>query len=159
MFKTNLSWIFCGVALATSISCAKEESKVRYEPDSGNAVVNINSENAKMEAAIARAQKELPQFIETLRKPPKGATQFMVKKFFDAAKGAQSEGMWVEVQSYEKGEFYGVLINEPLDVPNLKKGDSLKVKEADVIDWGYFSEVGDLVGGYTNKVVEEQLAK
>lgn len=159
MLRTKFSWIVYGVALATSLSCSKEGGNVRHEPESGQAVVNINSENAKMEAAIARAQNELPQFIATLRKPPKGASQFMVKKFFEAANGAPSEGMWVEVQGYDRGEFSGVLINEPLDVPNLKKGDSLKVKEADVIDWGYYPEVGDLVGGYTNKVVEEQLAK
>ncbi|MCH7861730.1 MAG: DUF2314 domain-containing protein, partial [Proteobacteria bacterium] len=66
--------------------------------------------------------------------------------------GDMTEFIWVNVTAIEGDEIHGELGNNPVDLENLKIGDSLRVKLTDLNDWLY-TDGDELVGGFTTKVL------
>ena len=51
------------------------------------------------------------------------------------ARSGDDEYMWVELRRVDGATLEGVLLNEPFDVPGLRKGDSIQLGEEDVFDY------------------------
>ena len=59
------------------------------------------------------------------------------------------EYIWVgEFEQLPDQSFSGRLANEPGGVPNFKRGDTVRFKKADVIDWMYVED-GKMHGSFT----------
>lgn len=65
-----------------------------------------------------------------------------------------SEFMWVELRGWDGDTLTGVLMNEPYDVPDLKKGQTVTVKRADVFDYVWKRADGTREGNTTAKFVK-----
>ncbi|MGC1275266.1 MAG: DUF2314 domain-containing protein [Planctomycetaceae bacterium] len=115
-------------------------------------VVNVDDENELMNAAIAKAQSTVDEFIAALNAPKSNQTGFSVKYPLTVDGGA--EHIWVSDVRYENETFVGVLGNVPVNATAVKLGDEVTIPKGDVSDWMYLEE-GRLVGGYTIRALRE----
>lgn len=59
------------------------------------------------------------------------------------------EYIWVELRSWSDDRLAGVLVNEPYDVPELRRGDRVELSRADVFDYVWKREDGTREGNTT----------
>lgn len=151
---SNMRGAWLAVILVVLAGCGAGKSEVKQvegRPD----IATIQAGDPEMEAAVARAKKELPDFISHFQKPDKDMDGFIIKKAFPH--GDSSELMWIEVEKYENGVFHGTLHDTPEYVTSVKQGDALDVPEAEVIDWAIYRNGKFAVGGYTNEVLQRRM--
>ncbi len=92
------------------------------------------------------ARENIQIFLDFLRNPISMSnvkSQAVKKKFIDKEK---VEHMWVHVDSYKEGKFFGTLDNTPIDVKNIKNGDPVVVTMDEVEDWVIVSMKNDVFG-------------
>lgn len=113
-------------------------------------VVMVDADDAEMRAAEQVARDNLDEFIGALKNPAPGQESFAVKvKFVD---GDDVEFMWLNELRIEKGNFVGVVNNDPQLVANVAIGDQRTVTPEEVTDW-LFIDNGKMRGGYTVDVL------
>jgi uncharacterized protein YegJ (DUF2314 family) len=95
------------------------------------------------------AVEKLDTFLAVLKAPKKNQDQFSVKFIVEVKD--QAELMWLNDLKFDKGVFTGKLANDPALAKHLKMGQTIQVKEDDVVDWMYVED-GKLKGGYTIRV-------
>jgi len=101
-------------------------------------------DEAEMNAAIARARKEVDEFIAIMKS--KGATSFAVKVPIED-KG-EVEHFWMNNVTYRDGRFTGQINNEPGIVTNVKLGQTVTIEKNKISDWLYVRN-GKMYGNYT----------
>lgn len=74
-----------------------------------------------------------------------------IKKAYPTSEGS-NEHIWIEVISFEAGEFAGAIANRPVRIPDLKYNDKVRVRPDEISDW-MFHMNGEIVGGRTIKVL------
>ncbi len=62
--------------------------------------------------------------------------------------------MWVSVTALENNVIYGLLENDPINVPRLRKGDRVQIVLADMNDWLSLGRQGSK-GGFTLAAIKE----
>jgi uncharacterized protein YegJ (DUF2314 family) len=97
-----------------------------------------------MDAAIARARREVDSFIEEMSKG--NGTDFAVKGPIQD-KG-ETEHFWLTDIVYHNGKFEGIIGNDPGMVTNVKSGQKWTVKKSEISDW-MFMRNGKMYGNYT----------
>jgi uncharacterized protein YegJ (DUF2314 family) len=114
-------------------------------------IAELTSGDAEMNVAIAAARSSAGEFIKALSGPCAACRNFTVKKRFPTPDG-DFEHIWIDAVRLENGEFVGTIANEPVSIPNLRFGDTARVKINDMSDWFYTID-GEIVGGRTIKVL------
>ena len=109
-----------------------------------------------MNAAIAKAQATLSNFIAALSSPQTNQQYFLVKGRFTA--GDVVEHIWVADVTFDGKVFRGVIANDPESIPNLAFKQPVDVSLAQVSDWMYVQD-GKLVGGYTSRVLRNRMSE
>lgn len=123
------------VLLAFSLQTQAQGQGQTQDGKIQNKVYNISSQDAEMEAAIAKARSTLDAFLKVQANPPKGAEDFKIKVLF--TDGGNSEHIWVTPFQVTKTGFKGTLAGEPRYVKRLVNGQDVTFTRADVSDWGY----------------------
>jgi len=113
-------------------------------------VVPIHETNIQMNAAIARAQREVDGFLAERSNPRTTARDFKVK--VKVTSGTQVEYMWVTPFRTKQSGFEGILKNHPGLVRNLRWGDTVEFTREQIADWAYIKD-GVQYGHYTTCVV------
>lgn len=109
----------------------------------------------EMEKAIQTARKSVDSFIAALKTPSAEQAGFSVKKpFID---GGTVEHIWLSGVSFDGTRFRGRVDNEPVDVKNVKMGETVTATKDEISDW-FYVEKGKLVGGYTFRVLYARLS-
>ena len=119
-------------------------------------VVYVKSEDPGMTAAIAKAQSTLGTFKAALAAPAPGSERYAVKVGFPYGKGDR-EHIWVAEPKFNEASVTGRIMNEPVDVPDLKFGQVVTAPVKDVSDWMYV-EGGVMRGGYTMRVLLDKMS-
>jgi len=120
-------------------SCSKSSS-------SQDRVINVESDDAEMNAAIEIARSLLPQFWKTFDEKKSGEQDFALKvKVVD---GDQVEHFWAVDIERSAGQITGTINNDPEYVKTIKMGQRITIPEADISDWLYMRD-GKMVGNYT----------
>jgi uncharacterized protein YegJ (DUF2314 family) len=110
-------------------------------------VVDLSVGDPIMEAAKRKGQATLPRFLEIAAKPRPTMQHLSLKIGLPAR--TQMEYIWVgEFELLPDQSFSGRLANEPRGVPSLKRGDTVRFKKADIIDWMYVED-GKMHGSFT----------
>lgn len=118
-------------------------------------VVAFSSEDANMNAAIAKARASLPQFWEKFAKPAANETDFGVK--LGISDGTQTEHFWCsDIQGDAKSATCAIA-NEPQLVFKVKMGERVTIEPVIISDWMY-RQNGKIKGGETIRVIIPQLA-
>ena len=113
-------------------------------------VVQASYDDPALKATVAEAQQRWPEFLAAFAKR-KGDKPFGVKLKFD--EGEESEYMWIVVQSIQGDEIRGTLDNAPMTVKNVRDGDAVTARRADVLDWMYEDDAGEMRGAFSLKVL------
>ncbi|QDT52296.1 hypothetical protein Pan44_03050 [Caulifigura coniformis] len=124
-----------------------ENARKRHKPEIRQ--TSASPQEEEMEKAMDEAVDKLDNFLAVLKTPKKNQEQFAIKFFVELKDDA--ELLWLNELKFEKGVFTGKLANQPALAKHLKMGETLKVKEDDVVDWMYVED-GKLQGGYTIRV-------
>jgi uncharacterized protein YegJ (DUF2314 family) len=98
----------------------------------------------EMEAAIARARREVDTFVSELSAPT--GTSHAVK--VPVQDDGKTEHFWLIDVTYKDGKFEGTIDNEPGTVRNVKLGDKRSVARQEITDW-MFMRGGKMYGNYT----------
>lgn len=140
------------VLAACLVGCGKGGDKDHSVVDK---TIHVKEDDAKMNAAIAKARATVNEFIAAHKAPKPGQSGFSIKMdFVDAGK---HEHMWLEKVTYDGKKFHGLVNNEPSMVKNVKMGQQASVEPGKVSDWMYIDR-GTLRGGYTIRVLRDGLS-
>jgi uncharacterized protein YegJ (DUF2314 family) len=138
--------------LATTIClalvlAASETSAQSGQSDARSAVIDVSRDDPIMEAAKRKGQATLPEFLKLAAKPRPAMENLSLKIGLSA--GSKREFIWVgPFEQLPDQSFSGRLANEPRHVQNLKRGDTVRFKQGDIIDWLYV-ENGKMHGSFT----------
>ena len=109
-------------------------------------VVNVESDDPEMLAAIAKARETLSQFWQVFDKRGHGESDFSLKVKITDKRG--TEHFWATDIERRDGKTMGTINNDPNIVASVKLGDRVEIPEADISDWLYMQD-GKMVGNET----------
>jgi uncharacterized protein YegJ (DUF2314 family) len=109
-------------------------------------VTSVDSGDAEMNAAIAKARDSLPRFWSTFEKPEHAESDFALKVKLTDANG--TEHFWLSDLERKDGKIMGTVNNDAVTVRSVKLGDRIPIPEASISDWMYMRD-GKMVGNYT----------
>jgi uncharacterized protein YegJ (DUF2314 family) len=120
---------------------------------------SFSGDDAEINAAIAEAQKRLPEFRRALdldaRRGIPRIEGSLVKARFESMMTHSVEHMWLEHAGFEGDMIVGTLASEPTDIPEHTKGDWVTISPEAVSDWAY-REGGRTFGGFTIRVMQKR---
>ncbi|NPC80339.1 DUF2314 domain-containing protein, partial [Pyxidicoccus fallax] len=119
-------------------------------------IVSANEEDAELQAASKAARETLltrikPRFQEGLE----AESRLLVKAPFDTSDGG-IEWMWVHVTAWEGTSLHGTLDSQPGDVPGLKAGAQVTVREDSLFDYLLRRGDGSVEGNTTERIILER---
>ncbi|MEZ5299277.1 MAG: DUF2314 domain-containing protein [Verrucomicrobiales bacterium] len=97
-------------------------------------VWRIESEDPQMEAAVAEAKRRWPEFAAAFAGRAEGDS-FLVKAPVTA--GGNTEFIWIDPIGMEPEVLHGRLLNQPVDLGDLREGSQVEVPVEDIIDWAF----------------------
>lgn len=112
--------------------------------------VLVQDTDVRMQLAIQKAKRELPQFLQERSNPSSTARDFKVKVAFQA--GTTVEHMWVGPFRPSGNGFEGKLKNQPNLITSLQWGQDVKFEREQISDWAYIKN-GIQYGHFTTCVV------
>lgn len=110
------------------------------------------SHNDELERESERARARLPALQQLFAKGLRPGEYIMVKAPFATASDG-TEWMWVEVTAWTGGIIDGILTSTPRDIPALRAGQQVKVKQADLFDYLHQLPDGKTVGNTTSVII------
>lgn len=145
-----MGMVVCLVVLLSG-GCRQVDSP-QSRDDVADPVVSVADVDREMNEATEKAKSTVGEFIGYVTNPTPDMEAFFVKKPFKTNSGNR-EHIWVIVERFEDGFFWGRVDNVPADVPDLKNGDPVKVHPQEISDWMIVQGDGK-IGGYTIDVLE-----
>lgn len=106
-------------------------------------------------AAVAEARKTLPVFWSKVEGAPGDVTEFRLKIGLPTPNGAV-EHIWADLVSRSGDEIIGKIVNDPVNLPDLKFGSVVRIAPETISDWSYMKG-GKLYGGYTMRALMDRL--
>lgn len=123
--------------------------------DAPAVVMGASPDDEALRAASERARAQIPRLRALVQGGlPDGAT-LRVKAPFRTASG-ENEFMWVLVRSWSGGALRGTLLDAPLDVPSLRAGEDVTVREADFYDYYLEGPEGGVDGNETSALLRRR---
>lgn len=109
-------------------------------------VINVESADPEMVAAIAKARESLLQFWQVFEKREGGESGFSLKVKIADKRGV--EHFWTTDIERRNGKTMGTINNDPNTVASVKLGDRIEISEPNISDWLY-TRNGKMVGNET----------
>lgn len=119
-------------------------------------VSSVDATDARMNAAIADARKNLPHFWSRLEKPGQGESDFNLKVRIEDKEGV--EHFWCSDIRRESGRLSGVINNDAMIVKCVSNGQRVAFNEDQISDWLYMRE-GKMIGNYTVRPLMRDMSK
>jgi uncharacterized protein YegJ (DUF2314 family) len=132
----------------SSISCSRSKEENNY--------TRVESEDAAMNAAIAKAKATTDDFIQAFRARKPESRNYFVKKPYPTPAGGQ-EHMWIEVMEEENGVLKGYVANEAEETHEVKMGQQVSLSISEITDWKY-EQGHKLIGGFTIRYFIEKMS-
>lgn len=117
-------------------------------------IAQIKAGDPELAAAAVKARADLQaQRAHFAKGVPVGEHLSIKAPFHD---GDITEWMWVDVFSWKGDTFEGTLDNDPEDVKNVKAGQTVRVKLAEVADFLHVTADGAQTGGYSVEIMKKR---
>src|SRR5687768_751952 len=137
------------LAVPVLASAIPGSTALAQNPDA-DPTVPIDADDPVMDAAIAEAQRTLPEFLAVLADPPAGAGDFVIKFPLGGW-----EHIWVDDLSVEGDRISGALANAP-EQEGHRLGERVSVPLTEISDWAYRAPDGLMHGHRTTRVLLPQ---
>ena len=129
-----LRFMLASAVLACQLAPASAQSlldKARRDE-----VATVRSDNAAMNAAMARARAELDAFLGIAEAPLADTRDFSVKIRLPITADS-NEYIWIRAFARDGSKFVGTVASTPRNFTNLAHGDRLAFERKDIVDWSY----------------------
>lgn len=136
------------------VSCNSNTQKQIIGKDSTGIII-VDQGDKEMEAAIITAQLSLHKFDSALFSNNLNYNSFSLKVRF-AYGDNNGEHIWLRDIAKNKGEYVGIVNNEPEYVSNLKLNDTIRINKKDISDWMYLDS-DTLRGGSTIRLLRRRM--
>ncbi|MDQ0591769.1 uncharacterized protein YegJ (DUF2314 family) [Chryseobacterium ginsenosidimutans] len=146
-----------GICLLSLFITSCNDNKRKLEREGEPDVLYVENADNEMNSAIAKAKETFPEFEKAFQENNPNFENFTIKQKFETSDGG-GEHIWIGDLKFKDGQYSGVVQNEPVDVKQIKLGDSIKVSLADISDWMYIDKKV-VKGGYTVKVLRKQMSQ
>lgn len=115
-----------------------------------DSVFTVARGDAEMNAAFAKAQQSLGQFLDAFQAQAPGTGSFSVK--IPISDGAKREYFWVNDLVRKGNQFTGRINNRPEVVQTVQYGQTITFPRSRISDWMYVDH-GKMLGNYTTCVL------
>ena len=122
------SLVLTAFTLLVASGCSRSNEGENY--------VQVASEDAAMNEAIAKAKATADDFLRAYRAHKAGTKGFFLKKPYRTPSGSQ-EHMWIEVTDESEGVFQGVIANQAEETREVEMGQKVTLKLSEISDWKY----------------------
>lgn len=112
---------------------AKQELMISSMFGSEDSITRVRH-NEELLAESRRERAKLPELQKAFNAGLQPGEFINVKAPFHTKDGG-TEWMWVEVSKWKDGKIEGLLDNDPFNVPDLRAGEVVEVREEDVFDY------------------------
>ncbi|MDP5239675.1 DUF2314 domain-containing protein [Uliginosibacterium sp. 31-16] len=109
--------------------------------------------DAALKAASERARAQLPALQKAFARGLAPAEQIHVKAPFATRDGGR-EWMWVEITEWKGEQIKGMLRSDPRQIPGLKAGQMVEVRQSELFDYLRVFPDGRTEGNETSKLLE-----
>ena len=120
----------------------------------GNNVAEVRTDDARVNAAMAKARKTLPRFVRSYRERKPG--DYSLK--YRLRTGGRIEHIWVSGLQLKGDRFVGQLANTPVYTNRLRAGSQVTFGRDEVSDWMINAPEG-IYGAYTVRALVHKLPK
>ena len=153
--KTALFKIIITSLILLSCSQSKNDKTQRdNEPD----VYNLEDSDTGINNAIAKANETLNQFETILKNDDQHLNYYSIKQSFPTSNGG-GENIWVGQIKLVKGNYSGIIGNEPIYTKAVKLGETITVDKSKISDWMIIDgTTGKTKGGYTIRVLRDRMS-
>ena len=121
-----------------------------------DAVINVETGDPDMNAAISKARLTLPEFWSKLDAPASGETDFSLKVAIEGANKGEVEHFWLTNIMRKDGKIVGIISNDPETVKTVTRGQSYEINPEKISDWLY-KRNGKMVGNETMRPLLKRL--
>lgn len=125
-------------------------------------IILYSEHDGTMNEAIAEARATFPLFMAQYYNDSEETGAFLgafsVKVEFLMSDGVTDEVIWVSPFIETDDGFFGLLANEPNDLPGLQYGSEVNFMFAQISDWSYRRD-GRAFGNYTTRVMIADMDK
>ena len=111
-----------------------------------SSALDVGTDDAAMNAAVAKARGSLDTFLALAAAPPPDASRFRVSVEF--RDGAAVEYLWVAPFRRVGDDFEGIVANRPATLHNIMLGERVRFSRDQIADWGY-QQKGRQIGSFT----------
>ncbi len=154
---SRLRSLTAALLIAALVAPVPLSAQVRNRPDKArsveadeDSVVYVRSSDPEMNAAIAEAQRTLPEFLAVVAK----ADPLITNVIFKYPLGGK-EHIWVDHVARDGDYLTGRLANVPIQ-RGYTYQQEVRVKLTDVSDWAYRNAEGVMQGHRTTRVLLKQ---
>lgn len=144
------------LVLGFIVSCTSNTQKTIIGRDSTDITI-IQQDDQEMNGAITLAQSSLNKFDSALFSNDSNFTSFALKVRFSYGDN-NGEHIWLTDITKTKGEYFGIVNNEPEYVSALKLYDTIKILKKDISDWMYLDK-SILRGGFTIRLIRNRMTE
>ena len=137
------------VLASFAAGCERESATKKWEREQN---YSEPGDDPRFKAAEAEARRRWPEFVVAFSKREPNVAYAVKAKFTD---GQTNEWMWVQVKSITGNTVTGVLDNEPIDVKNVRVGQTVTKTLAEIDDWIVGRDGRIAQGGFTTKAMEQ----
>ncbi len=120
---------------------------------SGDAVINYDQMDVRMNAAQDEAQSHLDTFLAYVLDENGVGQNGSGVKVAMPIEGDGVEVIWVSPFGVRDGAFVGLLANQPQNIEGHNAGDTVQFERSQVRDWFFYGENGKMYGSYTTRVM------
>lgn len=153
--RTTCAWAI-RAALGTLLGCGvygcEQRTGSAAVTDPSQGVVGVASDDAEMNAAIARARSSVSRFTAAFASEDPGLSFFSVKKPYAQRSGGK-EHIWIDVTEIVGDTIRGTIADDPVDIAGMRFGDAVELTADEITDWMYVNAAREVVGGYTIRVL------
>ena len=132
----------------------QKEARQKIESVGREDVVQAESDDKEMNAAMKKARDTLLTFFNVLEKRDKDK-RYLLKVRIE--EDGEVEHVWLEPVKRQESGIIGMLANKPVSIKKHKVGDVIAPLPDEVSDWAILSKDGTYEGGYTIKLMEKRV--
>ncbi len=137
------------------IGCNENSKQKKLERKGEPDVLYVESADDEMNLAIEKAKETFPVFQKAFENKNTNYSDFYIKQRFDTPNG-NGEHIWIGDIQMKNGRYFGTVQNVPVEVKDIKLGDSIEISLDRLSDWSY-RDKNIVKGGYTIKVLRNHM--
>jgi uncharacterized protein YegJ (DUF2314 family) len=151
----KFSYISLLILVPLAMACHSGQSD-RSKDGSGPNLYSTDADDEAMNKAMATARIRMPRFDSAFDGRDKDMN-FSIKVKFSAPDGG-NEYIWLTDIWKKEGRYWGVMSDTPKLALQVKLGDSVEIKNKDIVDWMYGTDTV-IHGGFTTRLILSRLSK